>query len=316
MPREGIAACISFGCTGQVNRGRWVLLEIGDQAKPRCILEEHDMNLGDNELVARIERLEKQNRWQKKISVLLSICICAFLLMAQASRNEVVRASRFDVIDSEGRTRMQLGVDDRTGPSLILLDEAGSLRAAMSTLGGSLLMLYDRTGKVRAQISATDDSAGITIIGKGMSGGTIISEDRLGPALILTDETGKGRATINLKGTPNLSLLDVNGKAQLAASLTASGPVLRLGSQAELNVNEGAPGLFLFDASNQFRVGLIPHGLGVFSPAGRIAVGSDGGPHVSIFDESGQTRAGLLLSKEGPRLSLQTGDGSVLFSKP
>ena len=72
---------------------------------------------------------------------------------------EVIRAKRFELVDSEGNVRATLQLDEAGAPGLALFDEEGRARAAL-VLGGEgipRLNLLGKTGVVRASLGFGSD---------------------------------------------------------------------------------------------------------------------------------------------------------------
>jgi len=98
----------------------------------------------------RLEKLERQNRLFKRISVLFLIVACTMFLMGQKSdQPRTVEAERFILLDSKGKVRTELSVDDFGKPHLIVYDKEDRQRLR---LGGSptgpRIEIIDHTGKV------------------------------------------------------------------------------------------------------------------------------------------------------------------------
>ena len=72
---------------------------------------------------------------------------------------EVVRARRFELVDSEGKVRAALAVDEEGVPGLALSDGDGNVRAALilGREGIPRLNLLSKTGTVRASLGFGSD---------------------------------------------------------------------------------------------------------------------------------------------------------------
>jgi len=201
---------------------------------------------------------------------------------------EVVRAERFEVVDTQGRVRATLGMIFGS-PDLTLFDEKGEVRA-MLTLdfdGSPALYMNDEKGEVRAEVAVHFD---------GM------------PRVWLFDEAGESRVELDLLGGgPNLTLRDENGEPRALVGVDADGPGLVLYDEngerrAWLNLSaEIGPGLVLFDENGEVRAGL-----GVLPD----------GPGLVLADEKGKPRAALVVVEDAPTLSLFDKDGKALWEAP
>jgi hypothetical protein len=86
------------------------------------------------------------------VVVVLSVATSVGALAYAAGTNaapEVLRAQRFELVDSAGNVRGLLSLGDQTCPRLVLFDEQGDARARlMLHLDGTpMLSLYDQTGR-------------------------------------------------------------------------------------------------------------------------------------------------------------------------
>jgi hypothetical protein len=105
-------------------------------------------------LAARIETLERQNRWLKLGAVALAaIGLCAGAA-AQTLKPAAVVGDRFTLVDAMERARATL--ETRTGasatsPVLTFLDDKGQprLRLGLGPHGAALLETIDENGKVK-----------------------------------------------------------------------------------------------------------------------------------------------------------------------
>jgi hypothetical protein len=124
----------------------------------------------------------------------------------------VVKASRFVVIDDEGRTRARLGMLPDGGASLWLLDDKENERVEVyvSREGDAGTVLKDAQGYERASLSL-------------LSGET--------PAMVLTDDDEKIRTVLDVRsdGSPGLEFRDAAGKEKVVLGVLADGsPALTL----------------------------------------------------------------------------------------
>src|SRR5260221_4965953 len=98
-----------------------------------------------NELIARIESLEKKNRRLVRIGGAALIVFAGLGAMSLRSTCDTVSAERFVLLDTQGRQRALLSASDTGGaPQLALYDKKGR---ASATLGigktGAFLSLAD-----------------------------------------------------------------------------------------------------------------------------------------------------------------------------
>lgn len=194
--------------------------------------EESKRNPRMDALAARVERLERQNRWLT--SALLIVAVGAALLVTLAavappSIQDVVKAKSFAVVDDEGNVRAELGFSADGSHGLVLRDADGSERAtlAVSTKGSAQgLSLRDPEGKTRALLAVSPDGfAGVRLFGAADAksfAGITVSPHGTGLGLAYLDAEGKQRVGLSILGvppdqSPSLELYDADGKTVFSA---------------------------------------------------------------------------------------------------
>jgi len=148
-------------------------------------------------LEQRVEKLERENRWMRRIGAVAVAVVAAVFLVGQGKEKEppdlVVRS--LAVKDKNGNVRATLGTLANGTPQLRLADRHGKPRAMLGTLESDLLglSLWDSDFKVRAALS-------LNAAGK--------------PHLRLADEGGVARARLSTvrDGSAKLELYDAKGK--------------------------------------------------------------------------------------------------------
>jgi hypothetical protein len=71
----------------------------------------HHEAMGFDNLLSKIERLEKENRRVKQIMTSGLLILCCAFFMGQSRPGRTIEAERFIVKDSSGKTRGEFGVD-------------------------------------------------------------------------------------------------------------------------------------------------------------------------------------------------------------
>ncbi len=115
-----------------------------------------------NDLTARVERLERVGRWYQSAG-LVGLCIVGAVvwLGAATTRNvEEVRVRRVVIVDEAGAVRMTVGMEVGTlgvGPVVRLSDAKGTNRAELLVRGDGapFLTLRDSEGKTTAQLDVS-----------------------------------------------------------------------------------------------------------------------------------------------------------------
>ncbi len=113
-------------------------------------------------LLRRLDRLERQNRRFKLAGSLMLIGFAALVLMGQAKPSnvaKVIEAEKFILRNTDGKTRGVLLISDDGNPALALFDKNGKMRVRLdaSKLGffGVGLSLFDEIGNGRAALLLT-----------------------------------------------------------------------------------------------------------------------------------------------------------------
>jgi len=137
-------------------------------------------------IVARLERVERENRRLKRAVVSVLVIIGAIFVMAQAQGTKVVDATQFNVRDASGRVRGAFGAFE----------------------GLTQLTLYGPGGP-----QSGNPGASMVAIGNG----------KQRPFVMFTDGKGKTRLDLVLDNGDAPGLRLYNREAQEIVSLTASG---------------------------------------------------------------------------------------------
>jgi len=131
----------------------------------------------------RLERLERENRWMRRIGAVAVAVAAAVFLVGQGKAKElpdlVVRS--LTVRDKNGKTRATLDADDE-GVSLRLCGKDTWPSALLAVLadGGAGLVLNDKNSKLRASLLVGGDGS---------------------PTLLLGDKNGQTRAALGATET-------------------------------------------------------------------------------------------------------------------
>jgi len=270
----------------------------------------------------------RRPRWEQSVILALGMVLGAATVLAMGATwahpgqpakpqvAEVVRAKRFELVDSSGRVRVRLSVTLTGGSSIDLLDNEGQIRANLGVRfdDSPSLDLRDREGKMRASMRIlSDGSPGLNLLDKERKNRAALFLFSDGsPMLSLADKGESGdrlalmRASLAVKsdGYPELRLQG-KGAEGVATLDVAPGdtPELRMTkgilhtTRALLNVStDGPSGLWLTDKEGQPRAG--------------IAVKSDGSPSLNLQDKEGKPRASLgVLADGSPGVVLCDKDG-------
>jgi hypothetical protein len=164
------------------------------------------------QVIERLTRVEKQNRWLARGGLALALSCASLLLMAQKPDAQTIEAQGFVLKDAAGQVRAELHMAN-SGPELRLYDSQG--RGKTNTLArigadenGPSLDLFTKEGGL-AGLSIYKDGPSLTLV--KVRGGTLFAEvDEDGSSLVLSGLGGSTNAAVDKHG-PNLSLKDPEG---------------------------------------------------------------------------------------------------------
>jgi hypothetical protein len=150
-------------------------------------------------LTWRVDRLERECRWWKRLASVTLVALGILVLLGAAASKKAkspteVRGQRVVLVDKAEQGRAELTMLPDNQPGLILTDNAGKPRLvlALSKYGEPMLSFADAGGTRRI----------------------ILSLDLYGTLLRFTDDAGNPRAALVVpsEGEPELELLSKNDK--------------------------------------------------------------------------------------------------------
>jgi len=180
---------------------------------------------------------------------------------------EVVRANRFELVDTKGRLRGSFASGNDGSITLCLNDSAGKSSVALGVTAENipLVALTDMAGKTRMTLGVR-------------AGG--------GPGMWLVDAAGKIRSAIAVEdnGAPSLALYDTAGTVR---GLLAVG-------------TDGSPALKMHDAAGRIR------GQFAIATDGIPGIATEGMPGISLYDSAGKLRGvfAVISDNEGAALGM------------
>jgi hypothetical protein len=222
-------------------------------------------------LVARVERLERENRRLKRIALAAGVLAAAGLLLAPGAPkkepSKVLKAREVQVVDDQGVARITMKVEASGDPVLSIAGTKGSgVRLALDR-DRPVLSLSDET-RVRAVLEVGKDAA----------------------ALDFDDPEGRRTARLEAGATTGLLLGDAKSAgAEASLTLGDKGPSVSLSSPGDA----GDASVTLL-ASPAFGP-LIVASKGL--AAARLDVSSQDEPSVTVSDSEGRDRAVLGVTK-------------------
>ena len=150
----------------------------------------------------RLERLERENRWMRRIGAVGVAVAATVFLIGQGTDKEPpdLTVRSLTVVDKDGKSRAQLRTTAEGWPSLTLRDGDGRVWVALSSLAdSSTIGVFGKDGVavvVMAKRTAGKAAVGLTDANRNLRVRLGISPD--GPALDLLDENAKVRAALGV----------------------------------------------------------------------------------------------------------------------
>lgn len=224
-----------------------------------------------DDLVRRLERVERENRFFKGVGAVMLVGIVVVVIMGQARSKtipKIIEAEEFVLRDGQ-KERAKLFARDGT-VSLRLSDkeEQGRLVLLVSSSGSPGLYLFNSDGKNTVQLSSQVDGGAVMRLnyedqkaGVGMH----INQDTT-PNMSLFDKSGKPRANLTLlRDEAAFSLFDARNKGGMFLSVSDSLSRVRLTDvygkdRLVLLLKEGEPAIGIMDASGTAAWGVTDKG--------------------------------------------------------
>ena len=247
-----------------------------------------------NAMRQEISRLRDRMR-----NVLFACAILILMLIFWFNKNEKgqtlcreMRAERYYVVDSKGKDRAMLGINNDGSVGLSLHDTKGQMLSMLGSdpNGTSVLAIYDKKEKMRAMLGVGPDGSA---------------------ALSFLDANENGRASLEMQadGVSKLHIKDSAGhtRAQLMAD------------------DEGIPALTLFGKNGNILAVLwahddAPYGLTLWGTNGNsgamLALEHDGRPVLSLSGVQTNSRIWAGVDDSGNPSMHMVGKGSLIWSAP
>lgn len=219
-------------------------------------MDESDVRLRD--VLARLEKLERENRRLKRIGSLAALIAVSLLSMGQAKSDRIIEAQKFVLKDGTGRIGGELSMG-RAGATLTLNAPNGSPIPAVSLIGSGVPSLHLTAGAKSIDMTASEDRVMLGLYGEhsgrygGIRAGLSIVNDI--PALSLYDKDQRERVTVEAnESAPSLILRDTreNEIVRVGFDPLSSSPTVSLMEEggtvaASLSLNDDGPNLWLWD---------------------------------------------------------------------
>ena len=167
-------------------------------------------------LIARLEKLERQNRRWRRGAAAVLLAAGSLVLMAQAkggSSPKVVQAAAFELVDKTGKVIATL--DGRDAPSKVKLnvtDGVGNDRFNLIVTGdGGLIRLAGSTDRTASLLVGSNGPA-LLLEEPGRKAQVTLAIGQKGAVLSLTDQDQLGAALVAGPQGRAVAIYDANGK--------------------------------------------------------------------------------------------------------
>jgi hypothetical protein len=174
-----------------------------------------------DQLMHRLEQVEKQNRRMKGLTGALATVVLAFVFLGaqsvmQEGQFRKITAQEITIVDSTGKTRLEMGSTNE-GTGIRILSEQGKRIVGLGIAadgGGSGMLVADRNGVPRLGLGMDEGIPSLAITNK--DGRKIIGlggDDKgYGFVVMDADEVERGGFGIDGKGNTGFVLYDSQGQ--------------------------------------------------------------------------------------------------------
>ena len=151
----------------------------------------------------RLKRLEKQNRYMKRVGVLLILAVAAVLFMGAAKKPEIakeIKARRIVLADLTGKERVVMETNAGITSFRMLNPNGNSLIEMMAANEIATLLFADRKGNTRFSIMNDDTGSNMRMFGSNGKERVFILCDDANSVLSLCDSRGVGMIISEVHG--------------------------------------------------------------------------------------------------------------------
>lgn len=169
----------------------------------------------ENDIICRLEKLERENRRLKKIGIVAAVVVSAVIVGGQAKTNKVVEADEFRLVDASGKVRGKFSTNNLGQTLLTLTDSSEQISAALGTgtQGSSLVLNANADTWVRLS-TPKGIIGGLHMGGPGGKLDVTLDNDNGGPNLSVEDKDGYS----SVLGRSDLVLTKTGKKEQTPAA--------------------------------------------------------------------------------------------------
>jgi hypothetical protein len=199
----------------------------------------------NDSLVARLDKLERENRRLKCAGVAALVLIGTFVLMGQAEANKTLQAEKL-ILLSGTRRYAELGIDSSGTPALTFFDDSGKTVSQYRRGGATLFtehntwshwtatgfMISTPEGHIdldSVRLSITDSKNGLGFVSLGMQE-SLTHKGYVEPLIYFSGNNGRGFVQLSAIEGLHLEPGMLNGKALSGGvvNVSAEGPSLEM----------------------------------------------------------------------------------------
>jgi hypothetical protein len=166
-------------------------------------------------LHARLERLERELAWWRRIGVAALACVGLFGAVAATvtTNPDEVKTRRLVITDGDGRGRAVFTVDESDRTRLSLTDRDGATTADLTVIPGQSAALSVGRAGAQAQLAAAGDNGQLSVTARGQRGWVVAAPS--GASLGLGQDPGRPQVSLATSATqsPSLQISDRDGTA-------------------------------------------------------------------------------------------------------
>ena len=184
-------------------------------------------------LLLRVDRLERQNRRLRRtmtaaLGALLVVPLAAFAVRAPQQPGPV-KASRFELVDQNGKVRGELGFSEKLQPQLLLKDgvEKEVAQLGVDDYGSPQFLLMDSKYIKRVKLAINKDTETLAILAdkNGYSRISMAVDGGEHPHFLMHDKGQKPRIQMAVadSGAPSLVFIHVDGMMSAGLGIHENG---------------------------------------------------------------------------------------------
>jgi hypothetical protein len=166
-------------------------------------------------LHARLERLERELAWWRRLGIAALACAGLFgAVAATVSTNpDEVKTRRLVITDGDGRGRVIITVDESDRTRVSLADRDGGTSADITVIPGQSAALSLGRAGAQAQLAAAGDHGQLSVTARGHRGWVVAAPT--GASVGLGPDTTRPQVSLATSATqsPSLQIMDKDGTA-------------------------------------------------------------------------------------------------------